>query len=164
MKTKGASGNLLSAIEHTYPKFVSEKIPYFPLSRSGTKTRSWYNNWLPYLKHRDTLHCQEASYIWAWECFAAPKSRLHKGNQKNCTTRKPHMHCHGNHLPCQKAICMWAWEYFAPPKISLYMGMRALCTTKQLPPYMGMETLCNGKKTSFYKHGDTLPIQKSPLT
>ena len=49
MKTKGASDNLLSAIEHTYPKFVWGKLPYFPLSCSGTRTRPWYNNWLPYL-------------------------------------------------------------------------------------------------------------------
>ena len=54
MKTKGASDNLLSTIE--YPKFVKEKLPYFQLSCTGTTTRSWYNNWLPYLISHSSPH------------------------------------------------------------------------------------------------------------
>ena len=60
---KGASNNLLSAIEHTYPKFVWEKLPYFPLSCSGTRIRPWYNNdWLPYLR-QNTTHFQQDEYV-----------------------------------------------------------------------------------------------------
>ena len=53
--------------------------------------------------HGDTLHCQKASYVWAWGHVALPKSPLCMGMGTLCTAKKPTMYVYGDTLHCQKA-------------------------------------------------------------
>ena len=65
----------------------------------------------PIYGHGDTLHCQKAPYVWAWEHFALPKSALCMGMGTRCTAKQPPVYVYGDTLP-KILLCWFLWGSF----------------------------------------------------